>query len=64
MYPECPICPKEEPTVSCLDTIIIQKKQIFLRLEYLSARTEQKCKRKDSTKGFIRYSMKFIEDFS
>ncbi len=26
MYPECPICPKgEEPTVSCLDTIIQKK---------------------------------------
>ena len=26
MYPECPICPKgEEPTVSCLDTIIKKK---------------------------------------
>lgn len=65
MYPECPICPKgEETTVSCLDTII-QKKQIIFTFKniYLPGTEQKNVKEKDSTKGFIRYSMKFNEDF-
>ena len=65
MYPECPICPKgEEPTVSCLDTIV-QKKQIIFTFKniYLPGTEQKNVKEKDSTKGFIRYSMKFNEDF-
>lgn len=65
MYPECPICPKgEEPTVSCLDTII-QKKQIIFTFKniYLPGTEQKNVKEKDSTKGFVRYSMKFSEDF-
>jgi len=65
MYPECPICPKdEEPTVSCLDTIIKQKQIIFTFKNIYLPGTEQKnVQEKDSTKGFVRYSMKFNEDF-
>ncbi|PIF69557.1 PKD domain-containing protein [Flavobacterium sp. 2] len=65
MYPECPICPKgEEPTVSCLDTIIKQKQIIFTFKNIYLPGTEQKnVKEKDSTKGFVKYSMKFSEDF-
>ncbi|WP_163399885.1 PKD domain-containing protein [Flavobacterium fluviatile] len=65
MYPECPICPKdEEPTVSCLDTIITKKQIIFTFKNIYLPGTEQKnVKEKDSTKGFVRYSMKFGEDF-
>ncbi|OXB01450.1 PKD domain-containing protein [Flavobacterium oncorhynchi] len=65
MYPECPICPKdEEPTVSCLDTIIKQKQIIFTFKNIYLPGTEQKnVKEKDSTKGFVKYSMKFGEDF-
>lgn len=65
MYPECPICPKdEEPTVSCLDTIITKKQIIFTFKNIYLPGTEQKnVKEKDSTKGFVRYSMKFSEDF-
>ncbi|MGO4772768.1 PKD domain-containing protein [Flavobacterium sp. W22_SRS_FK3] len=65
MYPECPICPKgEEPTVSCLDTIISQK-QIFFTFKniYLPGSEQKNVHEKDSTKGFVRYSMKFNEDF-
>lgn len=65
MYPECPICPKgEEPTVSCLDTIIKQK-QIFFTFKniYLPGSEQKNVHEKDSTKGFIRYSMKFNKDF-
>ncbi|TRX30076.1 PKD domain-containing protein [Flavobacterium franklandianum] len=65
MYPKCPICPKgEEPTTSCLDTIIKQK-QIFFTFKniYLPGSTQKNVKEKDSTKGFVKYSMKFNRDF-
>lgn len=65
MYPKCPICPKdEEPTVSCLDTIIKQK-QIFFTFKniYLPGSEQKNVHEKDSTKGFVKYSMKFAEDF-
>lgn len=65
MYPECPICPKgEEPTVSCLDTIIKQKQIIFtFKNIYLPGSEQKNVNEKDSTKGFVKYSMKFAEDF-
>lgn len=65
MYPECPICPKgEEPTVSCLDTIIKQKQIIFTSKNiYLPGSEQKNVHEKDSTKGFVKYSMKFGEDF-
>nr|WP_315220122.1 PKD domain-containing protein [uncultured Flavobacterium sp.] len=65
MYPECPICAKDEvPTISCLDTIIKQK-QIFFTFKniYLPGNNQKNVKEIDSTKGFVRYSMKFNEDF-
>jgi len=65
MYPKCPICPKDEvPTVSCLDTIIKQK-QIFFTFKniYLPGSEQKNVHEKDSTKGFVKYSMKFAEDF-
>lgn len=65
MYPECPICPKDEiPTTSCLDTIIKQK-QIFFTFKniYLPGSEQKNVKEKDSTKGFVKYSMKFNKDF-
>ncbi|KAF2339521.1 PKD domain-containing protein [Flavobacterium tistrianum] len=65
MYPECPICPKgEEPTISCLDTIIKQKQIIFtFKNIYLPGGEQKNVHEKDSTKGFVKYSMKFGEDF-
>jgi PKD repeat protein len=65
MYPECPICPKgETPTVSCLDTIV-RNTQIFFvfRNIYLPGSNQKNVKEIDSTKGFVKYSMKFNEDF-
>ena len=65
MYPKCPICPKDEvPTVSCLDTIIKQK-QIFFTFKniYLPGSEQKNVTEKDSTKGFVKYSMKFNKDF-
>ena len=65
MYPKCPICPKEtEPTTSCLDTII-KKNQIHFTFKniYLPGSTQKNVKEIDSTKGFVKYSMKFNKDF-
>ncbi|WP_428230506.1 PKD domain-containing protein [Flavobacterium sp.] len=65
MYPKCPICPKGEvPTTSCLDTII-KKNQIFFTFKniYLPGSEQKNVHEKDSTKGFVKYSMKFAEDF-
>lgn len=65
MYPKCPICPKDEiPTTSCLDTIIKQN-QIFFTFKniYLPGSEQKNVKEKDSTKGFVKYSMKFGDDF-
>jgi hypothetical protein len=65
MYPKCPVCPKgDEPTTSCLDTIIKQK-QIFFTFKniYLPGSEQKNVKEKDSTKGFVKYSMKFNKDF-
>ncbi len=65
MYPKCPICPKgEEPTTSCLDTII-KKNQIHFTFKniYLPGSAQKNVKEIDSTKGFVKYSMKFNKDF-
>ncbi|WP_202701626.1 PKD domain-containing protein [Flavobacterium sp. UGB4466] len=65
LYPKCPICPKNEvPTTSCLDTII-KKNQIFFTFKniYLPGSEQKNVHEKDSTKGFVKYSMKFGEDF-
>ncbi len=64
-YPKCPICPKnEEVTTSCLDTII-KKNQIHFTFKniYLPGSTQKNVKEIDSTKGFVKYSMKFNKDF-
>jgi PKD repeat protein len=64
-YPKCPICPKgEEVTYSCIDTII-KKKQIHFvfRNIYLPGSNQKNVKERDSTKGFVKYTMKFGKDF-
>ncbi len=65
MYPKCPICPKnQEITTSCLDTIIKQNQIHFtFKNIYLPGSTQKNVKEKDSTKGFVKYSMKFIDNF-
>ena len=64
-YPKCPICPKgEEPTTSCLDTII-KKDQIHFVFKniYIPGSSQKNVKEVDSTKGFVKYSMRFNTDF-
>lgn len=64
MYPECPICPEEEVNYSCLDTII-SKDQISFQFKniYLPGTAQKGVHDKDSTKGFVKYSLKFGKDF-
>lgn len=65
LYPQCPICPKGEMLkISCLDTIVKQKQIIFtFKNIYLPGSTQKNVKEIDSTKGFVKYSMKFNNDF-
>lgn len=64
-YPKCPICPKgEEPKMSCLDTIIKQNQIHFVfRNIYIPGSNQKNVTERDSTKGFVKYSMKFAKDF-
>jgi PKD repeat protein len=64
MYPKCPICPEEEVRYSCLDTIISKDKISFqFKNIYLPGTAQKGVYDKDSTKGFVKYSMKFGKDF-
>ncbi|GAA4273869.1 hypothetical protein GCM10022258_31630 [Aquimarina gracilis] len=65
MYPDCPICPKEqEVNYSCLDTILQKDKIIFqFNKIYLPGSEQKNVEEIDSTKGFVKYSMKFAKDF-
>ncbi|WP_461302847.1 DUF7849 domain-containing protein [Aureisphaera sp.] len=64
MYPKCRICPKQEVNYSCLDTILEKDKIIFtFKKIYLPGTAQKGVTEKDSTKGFVRYRMKFGKDF-
>ncbi len=64
-YPKCPICPKNElVNYSCLDTIIKQKQIHFtFKNIYIPGSNQKNVTEKDSTKGFVKYTMKFAKDF-
>ena len=64
-YPKCPICPKgENVNYSCIDTII-KAKQIHFTFKniYIPGSNQKNVTERDSTKGFVKYSMKFAKDF-
>ena len=64
MYPKCPICPKNEVKYSCLDTIIAKDSLIFtFKNIYLPGTAQKNVSDKDSTKGFVKYRLKFAKDF-
>lgn len=65
MYPKCPICPKNEVvTYSCLDTIIKQKQIHFtFKNIYLPGSQQKNVMEKDSTKGFVKYALRFGKEF-
>ena len=64
MYPECEICPKGKVSYSCLDTTFTDSQVIFtFKNIYLPGSEQKGVKEKDSTKGFVKYSIKFGKDF-
>lgn len=65
MYPKVPMCPLgKKVSYSCMDTII-SKDQISFQFKniYLPGTAQKGVMEKDSTKGFVKYSMKFGKDF-
>ena len=65
MYPKVPICPLgKKVRYSCMDTIIMKDKISFqFKNIYLPGTNQKGVMEKDSTKGFVKYSMKFSKDF-
>ncbi|MEP5340144.1 MAG: PKD domain-containing protein [Algibacter sp.] len=64
MYPKCDICPKREVMYSCLDTTFTDTQAIFtFKNIYLPGSEQKNVKEYDSTKGFVKYSIKFAKDF-
>jgi hypothetical protein len=64
-YPKCPICPKDkEVTYSCIDTLL-KKDQIHFTFKniYIPGSNQKNVTEKDSTKGFVKYTLKFAKDF-
>jgi len=61
MYPKVPICPDgENVSYSCLDTIRMKEMISFqFKNIYLPGSNQKGVHEKDSTKGFVKYSMKF-----
>lgn len=65
MYPKVPICPKGvEAKYSCLDTVFFKDKISFqFKNIHLPGSNQKGVEEKDSTKGFVKYSLQFIKDF-
>lgn len=64
MYPKCEICPKKEVLYSCLDTTFTKTQAIFtFKNIYLPGSEQKNVKEYDSTKGFVKYKIKFAKDF-
>ncbi|TGV02358.1 DUF7849 domain-containing protein [Flavivirga rizhaonensis] len=64
MYPKCDICPKRDVLYSCLDTTFTDTQAIFtFKNIYLPGSEQKNVKEYDSTKGFVKYKIKFAKDF-
>ena len=65
MYPKVPMCPLgKKVKYSCMDTIITKDKISFqFKNIYLPGTAQKGVMEKDSTKGFVKYSLKFGKDF-
>lgn len=61
MYPKCPVCPDSvEVTYSCLDTLFLKNKIIFhFKNVYLPGSNQKNVSDRDSTKGFVKYELRF-----
>jgi hypothetical protein len=65
MYPPCPICPDKQATISCLDTTIVNNQIIFhFKNIYLPGSNQKNDVDRDSTKGFVKYTLRFNEKIS
>lgn len=64
LYPKVKICPKYDVAYSCLDTTYTSKQAIFtFKNIYLPGSEQKNVKVYDSTKGFVKYQIKFADDF-
>jgi hypothetical protein len=65
MYPVCPICPDKQATISCLDTTL-RKNQIVFHFKniYLPGSNQKEGVDYDSTKGFVKYTLRFRESIA
>ena len=64
MYPKCEICPKRPVNYSCLDTTFTKEQAIFtFKNIHLPGTNQKGVQEKDSTKGFVKYKIKFGKDF-
>ncbi|MBT1686155.1 PKD domain-containing protein [Dawidia soli] len=65
MYPVCPICPDKESTISCLDTIFRNNQILFhFKNIYLPGSNQKEGVDYDSTKGFVKYTLRFQESIA
>jgi PKD repeat protein len=64
-YPKVPICPDgQEVRYSCIDTLFYQDKISFIfKNIYLPGSQQKGVQERDSTKGFVKYSLQFGKDF-
>jgi hypothetical protein len=57
-YPKCPICPKTPGAIHCLDTAVFKDRLVFtFRNVALPGSNQRGVGDRDSTKGFVRYSI-------
>lgn len=65
MYPKVAICPDNKKVrYSCLDTIFYKDSISFqFKNIYLPGSNQKNIHEKDSTKGFVKYAVKFNKDF-
>ncbi|HFS66970.1 MAG TPA: PKD domain-containing protein [Flavobacteriia bacterium] len=65
MYPKVPFCPdNQEVKYSCLDTVFFKDSISFqFKNIYLPGSNQKNVHDRDSTKGFVKYSIKFNKDF-
>jgi hypothetical protein len=65
MYPVCPICPDKQSTISCLDTIFSNNQILFhFKNIYLPGSNQKEEVDYDSTKGFVKYTLRFRESIA
>jgi len=64
LYPYCNICTSTNSTSSCIDTLYTEDQAIFtFKNIYLPGSNQEGVSDIDSTKGFVKYSIKFNKDF-